>query len=1124
MFDASSTVTYTSPAAPPSLEYVPGPEHPPSLDYVPGPEHSPSPIEIPYVPELEYPEYLEDPKDDQANYPADGGDGNDEPSDDDDDDTNDEDPEEEPFEDEEDDEDEEEHLALVDSSAIPIVDPILPARDTEALEDDEPTHTPGSSIIIPLSQTHLRRARKTVRPEPPMPASVEACIARHAALPSPPLLVPSLPLPFPSPLTTRLLFLRPMYRLRRGLALLLPLLDLRSGEFCSCCCKAARTYSDDISLLRAQVNTLFRDRPDHHRMAMLMDKEAMYAREAWAYSEDRSLALAAHVKTLEVHVAALIAQTSSLQTQLTTTLRRIEILEARDLEPQEGPAKAGSSWLSCMVINVVMSMNGDSSNDSGTGGRRQITTPRECTYNDFLKCQPMSFQGTEGVVESAKVERYIEGFPDMIHGSVKASKPQSMQKAIELATKMMDKKMLTHAERDKKLYGGTKPLWPKCNYHHDGPCAPKCTNYKKIGHLACDCKGRPAATNNNNNQRAQGANARGTARTNPNSNVVTGTFLINNRYASVLFDTGVDISFISTAFSSLIVIIPTTLDHGYDVELADGRIIWVNTLIRGCSLNFLNHPFNIDLMPIEMGSFDIIIGMDCNNGHESRSNIISCTKTRRYLLKGCPIFLAHVTTKGAEDKSKEKRLEDVPIVQDFPEVFPEDLPVSCTRARLVPGAAPMARAPYRLAPSKMKELLDQLKELADKGFIRPSSSPWGALVLFVKKKDGSFWMCIDYRELNKLTVKNRYPLQRIDELFDQLQGSSIYSKIDLRSGKANVVADTLSRNERIKPLRVHALVMTVGLDLPRQILEAQTETMKPKNLKSEDVGGMLIKNLKDPEKPRKEKLEPRADGTLCLNNRSSLPCYGDLRTLIKHESHKSKYSVHLGSDKTYQDMKLLYWWPNMKADIATYVSKCLTCLRVKAEHQKPFGLLVQPEIPQWKWDNITMDFVTKLLKTQSGNDTIWKAMGTRLDMSTVYCLETDGQSERTIQTLEDMLRACVIDFGNGWERHLPLVEFSYNNSYHASIKVASFKALYGRKEIVQIKQRIQAARDRQKNYADVRHKPLEFQVGDRVMLKVSPWKGVVRFGKWGKLNPRYIGYFKVLAKVGTVAYRLKLPE
>ncbi|GJU93487.1 putative reverse transcriptase domain-containing protein, partial [Tanacetum coccineum] len=293
--------------------------------------------------------------------------------------------------------------------------------------------------------------------------------------------------------------------------------------------------------------------------------------------------------------------------------------------------------------------------------------------------------------------------------------------------------------------------------------------------------------------------AMGHAGTNPDSNVMTG--------------------FVSTAFSSQMDITPSTLDHYYDVELADGRIIGLNTILRGCTLNLLNHPFNINLMPVELGSFDAIIGMDwlakyqaiivcaekivcipwgnetlivygdgSNRGHKARLHIISYSKTQEYMLKGCPVFLAHVTTKEVKDKLEKKRLEDVPIVRDFPEVFPKDLlGLLSTRQvefqiDLIPGAAPVARAPYRLAPSEMKELSEQLKELSDKGFIRPSSSPWGAPVLFVKKKDGSFRMCIDYRELNKLTVKNRYPLPRIDDLFDQLQGSSVYSKIDLRSG------------------------------------------------------------------------------------------------------------------------------------------------------------------------------------------------------------------------------------------------------------------------------------------------------------------------------------------------------
>ncbi|GJZ17341.1 putative reverse transcriptase domain-containing protein [Tanacetum coccineum] len=618
------------------------------------------------------------------------------------------------------------------------------------------------------------------------------------------------------------------------------------------------------------------------------------------------------------------------------------------------------------------------SHTSGMGVRRNKRVVRECTYQDFMKCQPLYFKGTEGVIEltqwfermetvfrisncsvenqikfstctllagaltwwnshvmtvghdvayamtwadlkkkmtdkycprnemkklkaemfpeeSEKIERYVGGLPDMIHSSVVASKPKTMQEAIEMATELMDKKISTLAERqaeskrkledtsrnnqnqqqpfkrqnvaraytagsgDKKPYGGIKPLCTKCNYNHDGPCAPKCYKCNRVGHLARNCRS-PANANTGSNQRGNGAgqkptcyecgvqghfkrecpklknnnnrgnqvgNARapakvyavGQAGTNPDANIVTGTFLLNNRYASILFDTGADRSFVSTAFSSQIDITPNALDHDYAVELADGRIVGVNTIIRGCTLNFLDHPFNINLMPVEMGSFDVIIGMDwlskyqavivcaekivripygnetliirgdgSNQGSETRLNIISCTRTQKYMLKGCQVFLAHVTTKEAEDKSEEKRLEDVPILRDFPEVFPEDLPgLPPTRQvefriDLVPGAAPVARAPYRLAPSEMKELSEQLKELSDKGFIRPSSSPWGAPVLFVKKKDGSFRMCIDYRELNKLTVKNRYPLPRIDDLFDQLQGSSVYSKIDLRSG------------------------------------------------------------------------------------------------------------------------------------------------------------------------------------------------------------------------------------------------------------------------------------------------------------------------------------------------------
>ncbi|GJS85801.1 putative reverse transcriptase domain-containing protein [Tanacetum coccineum] len=842
------------------------------------------------------------------------------------------------------------------------------------------------------------------------------------------------------------------------------------------------------------------------------------------------------------------------------------------------------------------------------------------------------------------------------------------------------------------------------------------------------------------------------------------------------------------------------------------------------------------IVRIPWGNVTLIVhGDGSNQGNVTRLNIISYTKTQKYMQKGFPIFLAHVTTKKAEDKSKKKRLEDVPIVRDFPDVFPEDLSgLPPTRQvefqiDLVPGAAPIARAPYRLAPSEMKELSEQLKENNHYTLLRiddlfdqfqgssvyskidlrsgyhqlrvreediPKTAfrtryghyefqvmPFGLtnapavfmdlmnrvckpyldkfvivfiddiliysknkqeheehlkLILELLKKEElyakfskcEFWIpkvqflghVIDSKGIHvdpakiesiKDWASHKSPIeirqflglagyyQRFIEGFSKIAKpmtkltqkkiqfvwgdkqeaafqllkqklcsapilalpkgsedfiaycdaskkglgavlmqrekviayasrqlkiheknytthdlelgavllSDYYCEIRYHPGKANVVVDALSRKERDQPLRVRALVMTIGLDLPKQILNAQTEARKPENIKNEDVGGMLVENAKNPEAIRTEKLEPRADGTLCLNGRSWLPCYGDLRTVIMHESHKSKYSIHPGSDKMYQDMKKLYWWPNMKADIATYVSKCLTCAKVKAEHQRPSGLLVQPKIPEWKWDNITMDFVTKLPKSSQGYDTIWvivdrltksaiftpmretdpmdklariylkmvvtrhgipvsiicdrdlrfasnfwrslqNALGTNLDMSTAYHPQTDGQSERTIQTLEDMLRACVINFGKGCVNHLPLVKFSYNNSYHASIKAAPFEALYGRKchspvcwtkvgeaqilspeliqetteRIVQIKLRMQAARDRQKSYADLKRKPMEFQVGDKVMLKVSPWKGVVCFGKWGKLNPKYVGPFKVLGKVGEVAYKLELLE
>ncbi|GJT77708.1 putative reverse transcriptase domain-containing protein [Tanacetum coccineum] len=834
------------------------------------------------------------------------------------------------------------------------------------------------------------------------------------------------------------------------------------------------------------------------------------------------------------------------------------------------------------------------------------------------------YQAYERNQDKTKVEKFIGGLLDNIQGNVIAVEPTRLQDAVRIANNLIDQKLKGYAVKNaenKRRLG--------CKLHHEGPYTVRCGKCNKVRHLTRDCKVTnstpstqrgnqrvltcfecerqghyrsdcPKLKDQNYGNKAGNKNGVGESRgkayvlgegdANPDSNVIKGTFLLNNYYASIIFDSGTDRSFVSTTFSTLLDITPDTLDISYAVELADRRISETNTILRGCTLGLLGHPFNIDLMPVKLGSFDIIIGMDWLANHHA---VIVCDEKIMRIPFGDEVLIVQVMKKEIEDKSEEERLEDVPTEWDFSEVFPEDLPgLPPTRQvefqiDLVPGAAPVARAPYRLAPSELKELSTQLQ--SDKGFIRPSSSPQGAPVLFVKKKDGSFWMCIDYDELKKLTVKNRYPLPRINDLFDQLQGSRVYSKIDLRSGyhqlkfleedipkaafrtryghyefqvmpfgltnapaseeehaehlklilellkkeelyakfskcefwlskvllaitddlskvskkiakpmtkltqknvkfdwsekaeaafrllkqklcsapilalpvrwlellsdydceiryypgKANVVADALSRKERINPLRVRALVLTIGLNLPVQILEAQVEARKEKNYGTED-----------------------------------------LYELIMNESHKSKDSIHPRPDKMYQDLKKLYWWPNMKAQIATYVSKCLTCAKVKAEYQKPSGLLVQPVIPVWKWENITMDFVTKLPKTSSGQDTIWVIVD-RLTKSAHFLpmKETDSMEKLTRQYLKEVVSRHGVPIayllGRGWRT---LAHGSGN--VHETTK-----------KIIQIKKHIQAARDRQNSYADRRRKPLEFKVGD-----------------------------KILAKVGMLAYRLELPK
>ncbi|KAA3473726.1 reverse transcriptase [Gossypium australe] len=350
------------------------------------------------------------------------------------------------------------------------------------------------------------------------------------------------------------------------------------------------------------------------------------------------------------------------------------------------------------------------------------------------------------------------------------------------------------------------------------------------------------------------------------------------------------------------------------------------------------------------------------------------------------------------------------------------------------------------------------------------------------------------------------------------------------------------------------------------------------------------------------------DGVLCLQGQACMPKDTELRRKILQDAHSSPYAMHPGGSKMYGDLRKQFWWPGLKREVTEFVGKCLTCQQVKAEHQLPSGLLQLVKIPQWKWERITMDFVSGLPLTPSKKDAVWvivdrltksahfipvrvdfslqklaklyvseivrlhgvpvsiisdrdprftsrfwkalhQALGTRLDFSTAFHPQSDGQSKRVIQILEDMLRGCVLDFSGSWEEYLPLAEFAYNNSYQASIQMAPYEALYGRKcrtptcwtelgerqvlgpelvtetenKVKVIRSRLKEASDRQKSYADLKRKEMEYAVGDKVFLKVSPWKKVLRFGRKGKLSPRFIGPYTVVKRVGPVAYQLELP-
>ncbi|KAA0051482.1 putative retrotransposon protein, identical [Cucumis melo var. makuwa] len=954
--------------------------------------------------------------------------------------------------------------------------------------------------------------------------------------------------------------------------------------------------------------------------------------------------------------------------------------------------------------------------------------------------------------------------------------------------------------------------------------------------------------------------------------VITATILICNVPADVLFDPGATHSFVSSIFLTKLNRMLEPLPERLAIYTTVGDVLLVNEVLRNCEVLVEGISLLVDLLPLELQRLDVILGMDflfahyasmdCNRKKVvfkkpgfakvvfrgmkkavSRS-LISALKAEKLLRKGCTTFLSHIVVVQRE----KLKLEDVPVVKEFLHVFlddlsglPPDREIEFT-IELLPRTAPISQAPYRMAPSELKELKMQLQELVDKGCIRPSVSAWGAPVLFVKKKDGTLRLCIDYRQLNKVTIRNKYPLPRIDDLFDQLRGAALFSKIDLKSGypqlkvresniantafrmryghyefrvipfgltnapavfmdlmnrifhryldqfvivfiddilvysvdresheeHLRIVLQTLPKGVSVDPKKVEAvvnwekpisatevrsflglagyyrrfiedfsrlalpltaltrknvkfewsdkceqsfhelkkrLVTAPILALPvtgkdyviycdasrlglgcvlmqdgnviayasRQLKEHECNyptydlelAAKELNLRqrrwlelikdydctieyhpikanvvadalsrklrlpksalcgirvallnelrgskavvtTEDSGSLLAqfqvrsslvteivrrqskesnlqKKFEKSKKGLEVEFELRTDGAIVKQGRLCVPNISELKNAILEEAHSSAYAMHPGSTKMYRTLKKTYWWSGMKQEIAEYVDRCLICQQVKPVRQRPGGFLNPLPVPEWKWEHITMDFLFGLPRTSSGHDGIWvivdrltkttrfipikmtstldqlarlyvdkiftESNGNGLKFSTSFHPQTDGQSERTIQTLKDMLRACVLQLKGSWDTHLPLMEFAYNNNYQSSIGLAPYGALYGRPcrtsvcwnevgerklvgpELVQIttnnikliRENLRIGQDRQKSYADKRRRNLEFQVGDQVFLKLSPWRGVIRFGRKGKLSPRYIGPYQIMERVGPTAYRLELP-
>ncbi|GJX26931.1 putative reverse transcriptase domain-containing protein [Tanacetum coccineum] len=868
------------------------------------------------------------------------------------------------------------------------------------------------------------------------------------------------------------------------------------------------------------------------------------------------------------------------------------------------------TWVMVKKMEAVQDINGCEDNQK-VKYSAGLLTDRALTWWNSELARLVPYLITP---ETKRIERYIYGLAPQIRRMVAATEPPTIQSAILKAEVFTDeavrngslkrsgerrgddeesskegnvkgdnkrartgKVFSTITNPVRKEYTGSTPKCTNCNFYHNLETACRaCTYCNRLGNFSRDCRAGPRMVNplnarnpkaaheayyecqghgNNGNPACERAFVMGAEEACQDLNIMTGMFSLNNHYDTMLFDSGADYRFISTTFVRLLDIEPSSLGFSYEIEIASGQLVEINKVIHDCKLKIEWHTFDIDLIPFGHKSFDVIIGIDWLSRH--RAEIV-------YHERAVRIPLPYG--------------EMLRVYGEWPEkkVFPDDLsglPPSQEvkfRIELIPGAMPVAKSPYRLGPTEMEELSNQLKELQDKEapksptevrsflglvgyyrqFIANFSKIAKSLTILTQKNKKYIWG--DEQEMTFQTLKDKLYNAPVLALTDRpkdfvIEPFSDYDyKIRYHPGKENVVADELSRNERIKPRRVRAMNMTIGSSIKSKILAAQNEAAEVVNAPPEMLRGL------------DEHMERRSDGTLYYMDRIWVLLMGDIGTLIINKAHNSRYFIHPGADKMYYDLRDMYWWPGMKKDIALYVSKCLTCLKVKAKHQRISGLLLQPETREWKCERIAMDFITKFPRTGSGHDSIWVIVDRSTKFAHFLPIHEDFKMDKLarfylneiVARHEDMLRECIINFEGSWDVHFLLVEFSYNNNYHSSVRCVPFETLYVRKchspfpwaevgegqlfrpeivqettmKISQIKDRLKSARDRQKSYADKRRKPLEFNVGNHVLLKMSPWKGMICFGKKGKLAPRFVGPFEITERIGPVSYRLRLPQ